>query len=167
LGSRCADVSTRDTATPLAACTRPCLVPLGLVLAVGGGVTQHSSQQQVESLLVRQAQGRPRAFTGPNPLACSAVATLHRGSVSIIVYDTEQVVYSGIEYTHPAVLEDLGAFTSSKESSLACTCPQTTVHMQFWVCYCAHAGAHLGVIVSVLCYYHLRTTPTTAACIGL
>ena len=75
MGSRCADVSTRDTATPLAACTRPCLVPLGLVLAVGGWVTQHSSQQQVESLLVRQAQGRPRAFTGPNPLACSAVAT--------------------------------------------------------------------------------------------
>ena len=75
MGSRSADVSTRDTATPLAACTRPCLVPLGLVLAVGGGVTQHSSQQQVESLLVRQAQGRPRAFTGPNPLACSAVAT--------------------------------------------------------------------------------------------
>ena len=83
---------------------------------------------------------------------------VHRGSVSIIVYDTKQVVYEGIYFVHPAVLGDLGAFTSPRESSLACTCLQTTADMQFWVCYGVYAGAHLGVIVSVLSRYHIRST---------
>ena len=85
-------------------------------------------------------------------------AHLHRGSVSIIVYDTKQAVYEGIYFVHPAVLGDLGAFTSPRESSLACTCLQTTADMQYWVCYGVHAGAHLAVIVSVLSRYHLRST---------
>ena len=90
---------------------------------------------------------------------------MHRGSVSIIVYDTKQAVYGGIEYVHPAFVGDLGASTSPIESSLACTCLQTTPHMTF-VCCGLHAGAHLGVIISVLKNYQLPGAPQQLLVIG-